>query len=682
MRASKRDNLLFAHMDFRADVGRAELRPDVLSDSVKAFGDALKCCICMDFFVQPHQLPCSHMLCHSCALTWLQQDPRCPICKEEANRRSIEEHADLAAIIAQYHTCVAAMGGEMDDSGGPGSAESPSVAAPGHAPLRTRSLRQEAPVSQTVENVRTSELSAPDSGSSAVKCGDLVDVAARTGPGLNQHGGRAWVTAVQGDGKVDLKYVVEPRREKAVDPQFVSRVDMESGARRRSCVPSSHRSNPRDGCSAEPTSTRHREGTRLGSSTGAKRTPSPTARVGDLGIEEAAASAQDIPRATSGVKPPHEAGGACTANSSGEADDAVASDSLNAAFAVGALVEVQRRAWPGINQAGGVARVLSVERSEEHGSARYAVQYTLDNRKENDILAQYISSVSQLSRSTRHNRGLPPSDLAEIEQQRQIMRSLQPATQSTTRFAKAASAATAPLRTAQGEPSSATQNAPVVDDAASTSSIEPIPKQQRQSTNASSRRRAPAVPIEIVCTSVSKENQSNCKELASLLGGRLAESFNAKSTTHLVSSTSAGKITARTLKYMEALLTGKFIVSDDWVTACLASRQHLAEEEFEISGFREDGVDIHRRAREARAANKPRLFHGYRFALHAAKNATELKQRSDATSVIRTGGGRVVEDQGVAVKYEFLWDSISEFEVKNISDYAERTGPLRVTPPP
>ena len=289
MRASKRDNLLFAHMDFRADVGRAELRPDVLSDSVKAFGDALKCCICMDFFVQPHQLPCSHMLCHSCALTWLQQDPRCPICKEEANRRSIEEHADLAAIIAQYHTCVAAMGGEMDDSGGPGSAESPSVAAPGHAPLRTRSLRQEAPVSQTVENVRTSELSAPDSGSSAVKCGDLVDVAARTGPGLNQHGGRAWVTAVQGDGKVDLKYVVEPRREKAVDPQFVSRVDMESGARRRSCVPSSHRSNPRDGCSAEPTSTRHREGTRLGSSTGAKRTPSPTARVGDLGIEEAAA---------------------------------------------------------------------------------------------------------------------------------------------------------------------------------------------------------------------------------------------------------------------------------------------------------------------------------------------------------------------------------------------------------
>ena len=77
------------------------------------------------------------------------------------------------------------------------------------------------------------------------------------------------------------------------------------------------------------------------------------------------------------------------------------------------------------------------------------------------------------------------------------------------------------------------------------------------------------------------------------------------------------------------------------VAACLASRQHVAEEEFEISGFREEHVDIPRhisaragarslafvsmathilrRAREARAANKPRLFDGYRFALRPAK---------------------------------------------------------------
>ncbi len=41
----------------------------------------------------------------------------------------------------------------------------------------------------------------------------------------------------------------------------------------------------------------------------------------------------------------------------------------------------------------------------------------------------------------------------------------------------------------------------------------------------------------------------------------------------------------------------------------------------------------------------------------------------------------VVEDQGVAVKYEFLWDSISDFEVKNITEYTERKGVLRVTPP-
>ena len=88
-------------------------------------------------------------------------------------------------------------------------------------------------------------------------------------------------------------------------------------------------------------------------------------------------------------------------------------------------------------------------------------------------------------------------------------------------------------------------------------------------------------------------------------------------------------------------------------------------------------------------------------------NDKDSKLRTDAASVIRrcvprrgraaicaseqyiyisrgthSGGGQlVVEDQGVAVKYEFLWDSISDFEVKNITEYTERTGALRVTPP-
>ena len=323
-----------------AGVERAE-RPDALSNSVKAFGDALKCCICMDFFARPHQLPCSHMLCHSCALMWLQQDPRCPICKEEANRRSIEEHADLAAIVAQYHKCVAAMGGEDADSFAVSdSAKAPPVAAPVHAPSsRTRNPRQEAPIIQTVEIVQPPESSTPDSGLAAVKCGDLVDVAARTGPGVNQHGGRAWVTAVQGDGTVDLKYVVESRREKAVEHQYVRKVDFESGARRRSCVPSSsHRSKSRAGCPAEPASARQPEDTRLCSSTAAKQTPSSrsvvvSASVGDLGMDKAAASAQDIPQVPREAKP-QEAGGARTFNVRGGVDDA---------FAVGDLVQASER---------------------------------------------------------------------------------------------------------------------------------------------------------------------------------------------------------------------------------------------------------------------------------------------------------------------------------------------------
>ena len=60
-----------------------------------------------------------------------------------------------------------------------------------------------------------------------MKCGDYVDVAARTGPRMNQHGGRAWVTAVHPDGTVDLRYVVEARSERHIEPKYVQRVDLE-----------------------------------------------------------------------------------------------------------------------------------------------------------------------------------------------------------------------------------------------------------------------------------------------------------------------------------------------------------------------------------------------------------------------------------------------------------------------
>ena len=271
--------------------------------SLRAFGNAMKCCVCMEHFEQPHQLPCSHMLCHVCAVKWLQVTPTCPMCKEEANRRSIEHHGDLEAIVEQYRECLLAFDQPLmsqDEPPPPGSRAAsgteasvagsvvsrvssptavsadrqPSTAAPSstvnddafcefaprtsHSPQTSHRKRQrsivnsEQPHADDGDETATGEGSAPRvsrarsvpqsaaaaaveapslpersegsdpmSVSVSVRAGDVIEVLPRMWPGSNKPGGAAWAKAIHDNATVDVEYVLDRRREKAIDLRYI-----------------------------------------------------------------------------------------------------------------------------------------------------------------------------------------------------------------------------------------------------------------------------------------------------------------------------------------------------------------------------------------------------------------------------------------------------------------------------
>jgi hypothetical protein len=73
-----------------------------------------------------------------------------------------------------------------------------------------------------------------------------------------------------------------------------------------------------------------------------------------------------------------------------------ASENNDIAIAVGRLVEVQSRTWPGINKPGGVARVTCVSREEEGEKITHVdVRYILGSSKEKQVPVEYVALAPQ-----------------------------------------------------------------------------------------------------------------------------------------------------------------------------------------------------------------------------------------------------------------------------------------------
>ena len=79
------------------------LTPAMATASVTAEADDKECPVCHELFTDPKLLPCGHLLCRHCLISWLQSkaEAHCPLCrcviadlKERTGGKSLEDIAD------------------------------------------------------------------------------------------------------------------------------------------------------------------------------------------------------------------------------------------------------------------------------------------------------------------------------------------------------------------------------------------------------------------------------------------------------------------------------------------------------------------------------------------------------------------------------------------------------------
>ncbi|KAL2473833.1 Protein BREAST CANCER SUSCEPTIBILITY 1-like protein [Forsythia ovata] len=116
----------------------------------------------------------------------------------------------------------------------------------------------------------------------------------------------------------------------------------------------------------------------------------------------------------------------------------------------------------------------------------------------------------------------------------------------------------------------------------------------------------------LCCSTLTDAEKETVSQFAKLSGVTILKSWDL-SVTHVIASTDKNGACKRTLKFLMGVLEGKWILSVEWIKACMKSREFVDEQHYEIS------VDIHGirdgpRLGRLRLVNKqPKLFDGFKF---------------------------------------------------------------------
>jgi len=123
-----------------------------------------------------------------------------------------------------------------------------------------------------------------------------------------------------------------------------------------------------------------------------------------------------------------------------------------------------------------------------------------------------------------------------------------------------------------------------------------------------------AVPDKFVFlgSSLKGEDLQVFSKCATLLGGETCSKFSAN-VTHLLVPTDDHGNTQRTLKYLQCLSSGRWIVSIAWAYRCIQEGKWVDESPFEVTGCRQfANHNAPSRSRQNRKVGDPRLLKGFR----------------------------------------------------------------------
>nr|CAB3461012.1 unnamed protein product [Digitaria exilis] len=157
----------------------------------------------------------------------------------------------------------------------------------------------------------------------------------------------------------------------------------------------------------------------------------------------------------------------------------------------------------------------------------------------------------------------------------------------------------------------------------------------------------------LCCSALSPAEKGIVAEFSKIAGVPISTSWN-PSVTHVIASTDLSGACKRTLKFLMAILHGKWVVSIDWAKTCMEHMEPVAEVRFEVI------ADVHgtregpRLGRQRVVNMQPKLFDGIQLYLHGDYTKS---YRGYLQDLVVAAGGTVLHRKPVSRDKQKLLDN-------------------------
>ncbi|ETV92646.1 hypothetical protein H310_13091 [Aphanomyces invadans] len=588
----------------------AMMMPAAVKKALTSFGQQLRCPICLESVTVPYSLPCNHIFCEPCIGVALTYAPKCPVCKAPAKKRHLRLDESIQRIQNALQGLLAgvAVKGDDDDDTVATRRQSDSCAAKSH--------ERSAPSLHQFQNHATQPSRA-----------ETTSIRPPIPPIVTPL--RLQPTPIKGDLPRYKGRILQRRlSQKENEPTNMSEVPPQAD-------------NPACPSDDPVTPTKALQPVRSPSSKADLHSRTYSDSIVPC-TQESCSTLLDL---TSSID-------ATTRLSTDESKNAArptSNPSQPAPFKPGDVVQVMARTWPGINKLGGTAWI-STFNPEDY---TYNVRYVLGGR-ENRVHSKYISIFQDLADEAMPVRG-------------------------TKRRVSSPHAPTSPF------------SSPGCDDEDERVHFDhphnaPSRKKTKKRTD---DRRAPDLvrrtldePMVLLCSGLSHEDKLAVEECAShVLHATIAHEW-VPQVTHIIvqcQHLSASKLklmmppspsvpaatTAvskpikrwakiRSLKFLKALVSGRWIVGPAWIKDCLQQRKHVDEEVYEVHGLVKSHhvLDVAKKARllresfmavrggESASSIGTGLFSRFICYVHG-QFASPLPPKAEICALIRLGSGKV-----------------------------------------
>ncbi|KNA23473.1 hypothetical protein SOVF_023940 [Spinacia oleracea] len=146
----------------------------------------------------------------------------------------------------------------------------------------------------------------------------------------------------------------------------------------------------------------------------------------------------------------------------------------------------------------------------------------------------------------------------------------------------------------------------------------------------------------VLCGSaLSADEKYKLVKFASSCGATVTKAWN-PDVTHVIAATDANGACSRTLKVLMGILNGRWILSIDWIEACMQSKCPVDEEPYEIIFDNHGCCDGPKTGRLRVLDNAPKLFSSLKFFFMAGFVET---YKNDLQNLIVAAGGTILESE-------------------------------------